>query len=319
MVCQIFLKQEIMKLLKTTLPMLLILIGFSTFGQTPEQQKLIAKAEHMRDSIMNTPEMKAIMKQADEMKKKQKTSEKVSPIPKAIKREDKYWDNTLSSNNTNKLTNWNNKAADLVFNYAYDSRNDKLNNVKVGIIKADGTIELHPTTKVPDLKPLNNFKNSNLFFDIHNPDAYQYTNETTGFKLNSYLMVYQNEQKIGTLTIGNSVKVTRNLLTPGDLYFGDEGYILSWVYVENDCAIKATENWKGDLSNTGTPLLVETNVVYDLNFKAGWNLVKTEVIGTYHFPNAPEEDRSRYKKHKHTMVNAIPSDATYYFRAAANY
>ena len=31
---------------------------------------MIDKAERMRDSIMNTPEMKAIMKQASEMKKK---------------------------------------------------------------------------------------------------------------------------------------------------------------------------------------------------------------------------------------------------------
>ncbi|TDU43101.1 hypothetical protein BXY82_0507 [Gelidibacter sediminis] len=93
---------------------------------------------------------------------------------------------------------------------------------------------------------------------------------------------------------------------------------MSWVYAEKDCGIKANEDWKGDLSNTGTPLIVATNVIYDLNFKAGWNLVKTEVIGTYHFPDAPEEDRSRYKNHKHTSVAAVPKDATYYFRSSSN-
>lgn len=174
---------------------------------------------------------------------------------------------------------------------------------------------MNPTNKVPVLKPLNNYKNSNTFFDIHYADSYQYTNENTGFKLNAYLLVYQNEKQIGILTIGNSVKVTLNLLTMGDLYYGDEGYILSWVYAEEACGIKANENWNGDLSNTGTPLLVETNVMYDLSFKPGWNLVKTEVIGKYEFPNAPEEDRSRYKKHVHTIVEAIPGDATYFFRA----
>lgn len=132
-------------------------------------------------------------------------------------------------------------------------------------------------------------------------------------------MVYQNEQKIGVLTIGNSVKVTRNLLTPGDLYFGDEGYLLSWAYVDEACAIKSNENWSGDLSNTGTPILVETNVTYNLNFKLGWNLVKTKVIGTYEFPNAPEEDRSRYKKHVHTTIPSIPTDATYFFRESPKY
>ena len=60
---------------------------------------------------------------------------------------------------------------------------------------------------------------------------------------------------------------------------------------------------------------METNVTYNLNFKTGWNLVKTEIIGSYKFPNAPEEDRTRYKKQIHTIVDAIPSDATYFFRS----
>lgn len=90
--------------------------------------------------------------------------------------------------------------------------------------------------------------------------------------------------------------------------------ILSWVYLNEDCAIKANENWKGDANNTGTPLILETTVVYDLSFKTGWNLVKPDVIGTCKFPGAPEEDRSRYKKHKHTMAETMPNDATYYFR-----
>jgi len=95
--------------------------------------------------------------------------------------------------------------------------------------------------------------------------------------------------------------------------------MLSWAYADGDCALKANENFKGDLSNTDTPLIVETNVTYDLSFKPGWNLVKTDVIGTYKFPNAPEEDRSRYKKHKHTIVVSIPEDATYFFRKSPQY
>ena len=43
--------------------------------------------------------------------------------------------------------------------------------------------------------------------------------------------------------------------------------------------------------------------------------MKTEVIGKYEFPNAPEEDRSRYKKHEHTSLDAIPNEATYFFRS----
>ena len=307
--------------MKSTYRILLILlffIGYMGFSQTPEQQKMIDRALKMRDSIMECMNLEEMLQQANTKEKrleqKQKTNTKTSSITKAAKNEDKYWKNTLASEN-NTFKNWQNGAADLVYNYRYDSSKDVVEYVKVGVINSDGSIVLNATSKVPVLKSLNNFKNSNTFLDIHNQDSYQFSNENSGFKLNSYILVYQNEKQIGILTLGNSVKVTRNLLTPGDLYFGDEGYLLSWVYVDEACAIKANENWKGDLSNTGSPLLVETNVTYDLSFKPGWNLVKTEVIGTYEFPNAPEEDRSRYKKHEHTNLDAIPKEATYFLRS----
>jgi len=298
---------------------LLFFMGCMGFSQTPEQQKMIDKALKMRDSIMACMNLEEMLQQANAQEKRLESAQKTnksetSPTPNAVKGEDKYWKNTLASDN-NTLNNWNNGEADLVFNYRYDSRKDAVEYVKVGVIKSDGSIILNPTIKVPVLQPLNNFKNSNNFFDIHDSDLYQYSNGDSGFKLNSYILVYKNEKQIGILTLGNSVKVTRNLLTPGDLYFGDEGYLLSWVYVDEACAIKANENWKGDLSNTGTPLLVETNVTYDLSFKPGWNLVKTEIIGKYEFPNAPEDDRSRYKKHEHTIVDAIPDEAIYFFRS----
>lgn len=302
---------------------LLLLIGHTAFAQTPEQQKMIDKAIKMRDSVMACIGLEEVLQKADQQQKRldldKKTNHKTSPIPEAIKSEDTYWKNTLASDNNNKLANWSKGDADLVYNYYYNSRQDKVEYVKVGVIKADGTIELNPTNKIPILQPLNNFKNSNVFYDIHNPDAYQYTNDKTGFKLNSYLLVYQKESQIGILTIGNSVKVTKNLLTPGDVYYGDEGYIVSWVYAEEACAIKANEHWEGDLSNTGTPLIVATNVIYDLTFNPGWNLVKTKVIGKYEFENVPEEDRSRYKTHVHTSIPTIPEDATYFFRESPQY
>jgi hypothetical protein len=313
-----------MKTIKQLFLLSLLFIGNLGFSQTPEQQKMIDKAIKMRDSIMQCITIQEILQKANEQEKrfeldKQTQKNETSPITIVKKKLDKYWENTLVSDSNNTFKGWNNGEADLVFNYKFNIRNDKIDYVKVGIIKADGTIVLNPTKEIPILEPLNEYKSNNKFFDIHNPDSYQLINGETGFKLNSYLLVYQNEQQIGILTIGNSAKVTLNLLTLGDLYFGDQGYILSWVYVNEACAIKANENWKGDLSNTDTPLLVETNVVYDLSFKPGWNLVKTEIIGKYEFINVPEEDKSRYKRHEHTMVTSIPNDASYFFRKSQHY
>jgi hypothetical protein len=309
-----------MKSTNRVLPILLFFIGCMGFSQTPEQQKMIDRALKMRDSIMECMNLEEVLQQANELEErndlaKKTKNNKTSPSIKTANSDDKYWRNTLASTNNKILTNWHKGEANLVFNYGYDVRKDKVEYIKVGVIKENGTIDLNPLNKVPVLKPLNNFKNSNTFFDIHNQDSYHFNNENSGFKLNTYILVYQNEKQIGILTVGNSEKVTLNLLTPGDLYFGDEGYILSWAYVDEACSIKANENWKGDLSNTGNPLLIETNVTYDLSFKPGWNLVKTEVIGKYEFPNAPEEDRSRYKIHEHTIVDTIPNEATYFFRS----
>lgn len=307
-----------MKSIYRILPILLFFIGSLGFSQTPEQQKMIDKALKMRDSIMECMNLDEMLQQANAQEKrleqKKNSNTNTVPITIATKKEDKYWKNTLASEN-NIFKAWKNGEADLVYNYRYDSKKDAVEYVKVGVITSDGRILLNPTIKVPVLQPLNNFKNSNNFFDIHDSDVYQYSNGDSGFKLNSYILVYKNEKQIGILTLGNSVKVTRNLLTPGDLYFGDEGYLLSWVYVDEACSIKVNENWKGDLSNTGTPLLVETSVTYNLSFKPGWNVVKTEIIGKYEFPNAPEEDRSRYKKHEHTIVDTIPEEAIYFFRS----
>jgi hypothetical protein len=300
------------------LPTLLFFICCMGLSQNPDQQQMIDKALKMRDSIMECMNLEQMLQQANAQEKRieQKKNSKINthPIKNTSKKEDNYWKNTLASEN-NVLKNWHNGEADLVYNYGYDSQKDAVKYVNVGVITSDGSILLNPTIIVPDLQPLNNFKNSNNFFDVHDSDVYQYNNGDSGFKLNSYILVYKNEKKIGVLTLGNSVKVTRNLLTQGDLYFGDEGYLISWVYVDEACSIKANENWKGDLSNTGTPLLVETEVTYNLSFKRGWNLVKTEIIGKYEFPNMPEEDQSRYKKHKHTIVATIPEEATYFYRS----
>ena len=152
--------------------MLLFVIGHVTYAQTPEQQKMIDKATRMRDSIMQSIGHQEVIERAEAQEKRHEKENKTSSIPKTAKSNDKYWRNTLVSDNNAKLTNWNNGAADLVFNYAYDSRNDKINYVKVGAVKADGTVELNPTDGVPELKPLNNFKNSNAFYDIHDTTSY---------------------------------------------------------------------------------------------------------------------------------------------------
>tara|TARA_R110002012_G_scaffold320402_2_gene543955 strand:+ start:64349 stop:64528 length:180 start_codon:yes stop_codon:yes gene_type:complete len=53
----------------------------------------------MRDSIMNTPEIKAMMEQANQIDKdaKKNAIPTTNPIPKITKSENIYWQNTLAS------------------------------------------------------------------------------------------------------------------------------------------------------------------------------------------------------------------------------
>ena len=58
----------------------------------------------------------------------------------------------------------------------------------------------------------------------------------------------------------------------------------------------------------------ENIVVYTLDYKPGWNLVKTEVIGKYDLDHERGLNASWFKKHVHTVISEIPSDAKYFFR-----
>lgn len=84
-----------MKTLYHILPIFLLFIGFQSFAQTPEQQKMIDKALKMRDSIMESLNLEDVQKQADQQQKQveldKKANTKTSPIPTAAKSEDKYW------------------------------------------------------------------------------------------------------------------------------------------------------------------------------------------------------------------------------------
>ena len=51
-----------MKTLNHILPILLLFIGFQSFTQTPEQQKMIDKSLKMRDSIIESLNLEDVQK-----------------------------------------------------------------------------------------------------------------------------------------------------------------------------------------------------------------------------------------------------------------
>ncbi len=311
-----------MKTKTLIITILLSFFYFYGFTQSPEQQKAIDDLYRIQDSILNTPEAKAAMQQMKVIREKyDREKEKTAPNKNKVVEKpklditkyiyDKYWKNTMESNN-NKFENWNGGSADIII-LIVSPGNLKGRRIKIGSINTDGSIVFNLPKNVDEIGPL---RRVNLkFLDLYDTSSIKYTNGDTGFLSDTSLVIMRNDQIIGLLTIGNSVKVTLNLVDQSSLYLGDEGYLLYWAYVQGDSSLNVNENWKGKVRADDTNTIeVETNVNYNLNFKKGWNLVKAEVIGNYKFKSQDGIDLSYFKTHKHTVIASMPADAKYYFR-----
>lgn len=253
-----------------------------------------------RDKILNEAKLRSEEKAAQSVK---------NP-------DDWFWKNdryatTVSKDNT--LPGWKGGVADLAIAYM---NKYQLAYFKIGTISADGVIELKLPETAPAVYTIEKVIGPQGFFaDIQDKSLLNYTNKNTGFLMSHDLLVMRNEKTIGNLTLGNSVRVTHNLNDQGMVNSGDEGYLLFWVYAKDECSLKANQDWTGEIRKDGTNKMnVTTNVNYDLNFKAGWNLVKSEVEGMYQLDHERGLDVSWFKGHKHTVINQMPEDAIYFYR-----
>jgi len=310
-----------MKNMKKITAILIIVFGvLCSYSQTKEEIERIKK---IQDSMMNLPEMKALLESNPEMKKaiieQMMAKEKQNHTPMPMPRTDKpssgdswYWENTIASTN-NKFDNWSGGEADITIGY----KGPNLNTFKIGTIKADGRIVFNlPNTVSTKTSLERQLGPQGLFYDIYGNAPVNYNNKEGGFITNTSLLIMRNGEHIGHLTIGNSVRVTKNLTTQSSVDAGDEGYLLYWAYADESCGITLDQKWKGDVRKDGTNIKeVETHVNYNLNFKPGWNLIKTEVIGNYSLEHERGLDISWFKNHKHTIISNIPNNAIYYYRA----
>ena len=314
---------------KSCIALFLLVLGmfYVEAQQTPEQKKMMEKAKRLQDSMMNSPLFKSMIQQIEESnskqeaeEKKRKTEEKKT-LQKNTNQDDWYWKNgmeTTTVSKNNKLPNWEGGAADISLKYR-DGR--KPNYLKIGTILADGNIIFNFPK---DVETSLSFKKTPAFytpfFDIREVSSLQFTNADVGYTSSTGLAIIRDGQLLGNLTIGNSVRVTKNLLYQGLLDSGDEGYLLYWAYAADNFSLNADENWEGNVQRQGSNTIeVKTNVNYNLNFKKGWNLVKAEVIGNYKLNNERGYEITWFKNHKHSIISSMPNDARYFFRSIPQY
>ena len=231
--------------------------------------------------------------------------------------DDWYWKNTQMSIN-NSFRNWEHGHVDLFMVYRYKNNETFPEKIKVGNIDGNGTITINlpetieTETKVSDIANL-------VFYDIQDMATLSSHNPTAGYFGKTTLKVLKDGVVIGTLTLGNSVRVTYNLTNQSTLTMGDEGYLISWAYLDKAASLKGTEKTKNKVRRDGTNTVeAENTVVYDLDYKSGWNFVKTEVIGKYDLEHERNLNASWFKRHEHRVISEIPEDAAYFFRKLSN-
>ncbi len=227
--------------------------------------------------------------------------------------DDWYWQNTqMSENNT--FESWEQGAVDLVMLYRYRNNQSTPETLEVGSIDENGKITIKLPENIQTETKLGNLQNL-VFYDIQDISKFIYTIPEAGYFGKTTINVMKDGATIGTLTLGNSVRVTYNLTNQSTLSMGDEGYIISWVYLDKAARMQGTEKTNNTVRRDGTkPIETENTVVYDLEYKPGWNLVKTEVIGKYDLEHERGLNASWFKKHEHTVISEIPKDANYFFR-----
>ena len=227
--------------------------------------------------------------------------------------DDWYWKNTQMSEN-NRFENWEHGPVDLVMTYRYRNNKNTPETIDVGHIDGNGNLLMKLPETIQTETKVSNIANL-VFYDIQDMATLSSHNPTAGYFGKTTIQVVKNGAVIGNLTLGNSVRVTYNLTNQSTLTMGDEGYLISWVYLDELASIKGTEETKNTVRRDGTNTIeAENTVVYKLDYKPGWNLVKTEVIGKYDLDHERGLNASWFKKHEHTIISEIPSDAKYFFR-----
>ena len=306
--------------------MLTVFFVSNGLAQTQEQEKMMEEMEknmaegmRMRDSLMNTPDMKNLMGQiqgqeknnnAEREKENALKQEQESKIAKN-RLEDFYWRNTIASDNKGKFSNWSMGAADFgIVAYPLKDGTGAYKFIKMGSITADGKIayDLPKSIKAPEA-----MRGSNNLFIAANMIAedFEIKGGDTGF-IAAYLMaVVRDNKQIGSIKMGNNIRVAYNLAAPCCNNYGDEGFRTFWAYAVANCGVTGMKNFKYTAMYGELDKSIDRSTSYNLDFKPGWNLIMTESQGYEMLGN-----RKYAKVRKYTLVPTVPTYTKYFFKSS---
>ena len=306
---------------------LFLIFSVGCKGQTPEQQKMIEdmekkglEAQRQYDSVMNSPQVKKIMQQTEAMEAQAKidrdkrNADKQKKIQKPNNPKKDYEEYIISKSNTKKFDNWPYGEAD-IFMSGFTSRStDPGYNKKIGTVKADGSFNIQlPANVVVGRNGIihSRWLSCGYFGDKGKID---YSDPSTGVK-EGHIGIEINDQRIGSLNMASAIELIDGWNPMLHHYHDIPGYSLEWYYVSNETSVKG-QCVKEDRYGEGKDFDITT--VYDVDFKPGWNLLKTAFDGErilIDWGEGEHNKHSYYKEKKITVVNAIPDDAKWVFEA----
>ncbi len=319
-----------MSTLRLHLTMIVFCIGFVGISQTPEQHKEIEEMQRQAEEaqkkamemMSNNPQFQEAMKMMEAAEEQQKQEEMRGQV-EAEKRQkdtakdhlkDFYWRNKVASNTQGVFDNWQWGSVEIAYydgtgTPGPDGRAPYDHYVMVGKITQSGTVQMN----LPHEVATNRTIKTGLFPQMHEVlnDEVDFTNPDAQMTWSGYRFdVFQGQEVIGNLKIGNSERTTHNLSSPSHMKYGDEGYLLYWAYTDDSC--HATLE-KKDIDRTvyegESSKVIDQYTTVDMDLKPGWNLVKIEVNGNHTIGS-----RTRWKFKTYTTIADIPSDARYYFQ-----
>ena len=322
--------------MKTQLKMvavLLLSIAFTTYAQDPDE----AREKKMMDSIMGmipedqrgfVEQMMKMGEEADEERKAEKEQVKneqqeKNKIARKKNEDEFYWRNKIATNTQGKFENWSQGAAEVKVGYGtYDRQKRRWSSyMKLGKISADGQLTMQlPNIELKKWPGVNIIENSGdklgHYFNDRSLDLKYSDKNVTYLSTNHRLSVYQGEENIGFLNIGNSIKPVVNLNAPCCFNKAGDGYSAYWVFMSQANTIKGSKDFRIDgTTDSGKKVSDSGKIVHDLDFKAGWNLVLQSVEGNIHRPDSGISDPVFWQNQYFTATTTMPADAKYYFHS----
>ena len=300
-----------MKTIKATIISMLILGSLNLSAQTPEQKKqqeemqknakkMMDKMQRQYDSMMNTQEMKEgavkIKEFQDQLAKEEKA--KANQKKSSTTSEDYSKKYLISKGTGTRFENWTYGEAELVLVGMARSSNSPGYTIKIGTISADGNFNFKFPENPNTFMTVGDARWINCSPGIRTNDQ-KWTNPGAGY-LGPTMRIIKNGENLGTIRWASDNALIEGWTTTSD-YHDIPGHRMELVYVNAPSKSETVCKIERRYGN-GKDFDLYKNI--NVEFKKGWNLVKTTFEGERIFIDWGEGENNKHNYVKDEKISA---------------